>query len=134
MKLSTLNISICFIFGKIKMDISPVVRDCDGKMEGGRLQDPGSVSGHIVGVAIVELLGDHRGGLVDSGHTLGLGLGHMGVNGSGRAVLRAIGGHSVGGRSAVTHSGHGVVGGSTVGASQDKASVATNLMMPDISC
>merc|ERR1719186_542628 len=47
--------------------------DRDGKMRGGWLVDLGGVSGHIAGLAEVHLLGDHRGGLVDGGHTSTLG-------------------------------------------------------------
>merc|ERR1719320_2338344 len=43
--------------------------DSDGKMGGGWLVDPSGVSGHIAGLAEVHLLGDHRGGLVDGGHS-----------------------------------------------------------------
>ena len=108
-------------------------------MGGGGLQDPGGVSGHVVGGAEVDLLGDNGGGLVDGGHSLGLGLGDrggggsgghvvhgVGDDGSGSVVLRAIGGHSGGGLRLVTQSGHGgschgVVGRGAVGTSQDKS-------------
>merc|ERR1712038_354489 len=43
--------------------------DSDGKMRGGWLVDLGGVSGHIAGLAEVHLLGDHRGRLVDGGHS-----------------------------------------------------------------
>merc|ERR1711931_543392 len=43
--------------------------DSDGKMRGGWLVDLGGISGHVAGLAEVHLLGDHRGGLVDSGHS-----------------------------------------------------------------
>jgi len=43
--------------------------DSDGKMRGGWLVDLGGVSGHVAGLAEVHLLGDHRGRLVDGGHS-----------------------------------------------------------------
>ena len=120
--------------------------DLDGEMRGGGLQDSGGISGDIVGLAIVDLLGDNGGGLVDGGHTLGLldggvgsrgGGGHVlhGVldHGSGAVVLRSVGGDgSCGGSSNSCHSWssciagsnswscHGV-GGGTIGTSQDKS-------------
>ena len=53
-------------------------RDLDGKMRGGGLVDGGGVSGHVGGLTIVDLLGHNGGGLVDAGHTLGLGVGGVG--------------------------------------------------------
>jgi len=47
--------------------------DRDGKMRGGWLEDPGGVAGDEAGLTKVHLLGDHRGGLVHSGDTGGLG-------------------------------------------------------------
>ena len=38
-------------------------------MRGGWLVDLGGISGHISGLAEVHLLGDHRGGLVNGGHS-----------------------------------------------------------------
>merc|ERR1719331_2841996 len=65
--------------------------DSDGQMGGGGLQDPGVVSGHVVGGAEVDLLGDHGGGLVDSSHTLGLAVGHIGGGGGGGHVVHGVG-------------------------------------------
>merc|ERR1719477_341455 len=38
-------------------------------MGGGWLVDPGGVSGHIAGLALVQLLGNHGGALVDGGYS-----------------------------------------------------------------
>ena len=38
-------------------------------MRGGWFVDLGGISGHITGLAEVHLLGDHRGGLVNGGHS-----------------------------------------------------------------
>jgi len=56
--------------------------DSDGKMRGGWLVDLGGVSGHIAGLAEVHLLGDHRGRLVDGGHSSTLGGGGVRSRGS----------------------------------------------------
>jgi hypothetical protein len=52
--------------------------DGDGEMRGGGLDDPGFIAGHVAGLSEVDLLGDDRGGLVDSGDALGLGVGGVG--------------------------------------------------------
>merc|ERR1712133_337839 len=52
--------------------------DLDGEMGGGGLVDGGVVSGNVAGLAIVHLLGDNRGGLVNGGHTLSLGVNRVG--------------------------------------------------------
>ena len=120
--------------------------DLDGEVRSGGLQDSGGVSGDIVGLTKVDLLGDHGGGLVDSGDTLGLS--NSGVwswswgsnmvdrvldNGSGSVVLRSIGrdsscgGSSIGGsHSWSSHGSHcwssnSVVARSSVSTSQDKS-------------
>jgi len=121
--------------------------DGDGEMWGGGLQDSGVVAGDVVGGAVVDLLGDNWGGLVDGGHALSLGGG--GVRGGGSwgnivdgvlhdgtsgVVLRSVGGDwgsggSYWGSSVADGSwgSHGNSWGSvvscwgTVGASQDKS-------------
>jgi hypothetical protein len=95
--------------------------DGDGKVRGGGLDDPGGVAGHVVGLAQVDLLGDHWGGLVDGGDSGSLGGGGVGGgggggdvvdgmrdDGSGRVVLRPVGGHGGGaGSSSVSHGARG---------------------------
>lgn len=94
--------------------------DSDGKMRGGRLDDPGGVAGHVVGLTEVDLLGDDRGGLVDGGDSSGLldggvrsrdGRSHVvdwvGNHGSGRVMLGTIGGHGSSRGSSVSQSSGG---------------------------
>ena len=87
--------------------------DRDGKMRGGGLEDPGGVAGDEAGLAKVHLLGHHGGGLVDGGHTLGLGGGGEGSRGGGRHIVDGVGHHSTGGVVVGTSGGrsHGVGGG-----------------------
>jgi len=115
--------------------------DSDGEMGGGGLQDFGGVAGDVVGGAVVDLLGDNWGGLVDGGHALTLvgggvgggggwgnivdGVGHHGTSG---VVLGSVGGDWGSGSSywgsGVANScwgSHGNISWGTVGASQDKS-------------
>ena len=87
--------------------------DGDGEMGGGGLEDPGGVAGDEAGLTEVHLLGHHRGGLVDGGHTLGLGGGGEGSRGGGRHIVDGVGHHSTGGVVVGTSGGrsHGVGGG-----------------------
>ena len=87
--------------------------DLDGEMGGGGLEDPGGVAGDEAGLAKVHLLGHHGGGLVDGGHTLGLGGGGEGSRGGGRHIVDGVGHHSTGGVVVGTSGGrsHGVGGG-----------------------
>jgi len=79
--------------------------DSNGKMGGGWLVDLGGVSGHIASLAKVNLLGNNRGGLVDSGYSstlcgggvrsrgsgLGISYRSVGDNGASRVMLSSIG-------------------------------------------
>merc|ERR1712128_53003 len=56
--------------------------DLDGEMRGGRLEDPGVVSGNIAALSIVDLLGDDGGRLVDGGGSRALSNGGVGGRGS----------------------------------------------------
>jgi len=87
--------------------------DSDGKMRGGWLVDLGGISGHVAGLAEVHLLGDHRGGLVDGGHSstlcgggvrgrgsrLGISYRGVGDNWASRVVLSSISNGGSGGSS-----------------------------------
>jgi len=61
-----------------RLGVPQVGADADGQEGGGGLVDVGGVSGHVAGLAVVHLLGDHRGGLGIGGHTSSLGLGGIG--------------------------------------------------------
>jgi len=100
----------------------------DGQEGGGGLVDVGVVSGNVAGLSVVDLLGDDGSGLVEGGHTGGLGLsgvggGHMDSGGSvGHSHGGGVG-HSHGGGDGMTsqgvasdHSG----GGSAVGRADDE--------------
>merc|ERR550519_1336854 len=50
----------------------------DGQEGGGGLVDVGVVSGNVAGLSVVDLLGDDGSGLVEGGHTGGLGLSGVG--------------------------------------------------------
>jgi len=50
----------------------------DGEMGGGGLVDGGSITGHIAGLSKVDLLRDNRGGLVEGGDALSLGVHRVG--------------------------------------------------------
>ena len=105
--------------------------DGDGEVGGGWLDDPGGVSGDVVGLSEVDLLGDDRSRLVDSGDSLSLavggeggggGRGHVvdglvGHDGTRGVVLGPVGRH--GGRSGGQGGGHQVCGGCQ-STSQDK--------------
>ena len=65
--------------------------DRDGKMRGGRLEDPGGVAGDEAGLTEVHLLGDHGGGLVHGGDTGCLGGGGEGSRGSRGNVVDGVG-------------------------------------------
>jgi len=94
--------------------------DSNGQMRGGRLDDPGGVAGHVVGLAEVDLLGDDGGGLVDGGDSGGLldggvgsggGGGHVvdwvSHHGPGRVMLGPVGWHGGGPGSSVSHGARG---------------------------
>ena len=83
--------------------------DSDGEMGGGGLQDPGGVPGHVVGGAVVDLLGDHGGGLVHSGDTGGLGGGGEGSRGRGGDIVDRVRHHGASG--VVVSSGRGRANG-----------------------
>ena len=105
--------------------------DGDGEVGGGWLDDPGGVSGDVVGLSEVDLLGDDRSRLVDSGDSLSLavggeggggGRGHVvdglvGHDGTSGVVLGPVGGHCS--RSGGQGGGHQVCGGCQ-STSQDK--------------
>lgn len=65
--------------------------DRDGKMRGGGLEDSGGVAGDEAGLAEVDLLGDHGGGLVHGGHTGSLGGSGEGSRGSRGNVVDGVG-------------------------------------------
>jgi len=112
------------------------LEDCghgNGKVGGGGLEDPGGVSGDIVGLSEVDLLGDDRGGLVDGGDSWGLAVGGvrsrssgLGIgdgmrdNGTGRVVLGSIGGHRGRSRGGNCQGGGNQLGGGSESTSQDK--------------
>jgi len=97
--------------------------DLDGEIRGGRLEDPGVVSGNIAALSIVDLLGDDGGRLVDGGGSRALSNGGVGGRGSGLGISLVNGldrsvrdeAVSCGGRAtAVGHSTSGV-GSSSIG-------------------
>jgi len=66
--------------------------DSNGKMGGGWLVDLGGISGHIASLAKVNLLGNNRGGLVDSGYSSTLCGGGVRSRGGGLSVsYRSVG-------------------------------------------
>merc|ERR1719315_677458 len=65
----------------------------DGEVGGGGLQDPGGVPGDEAGLSVVNLLGDHGGGLVHGGHALGLGGGDIGGGGGWGHIVDRVGDH-----------------------------------------
>ena len=103
-----------------------------GKMRSGWLVDLGGVSGHIAGLAEVHLLGDHRGGLVDGGHSstlcccgvrsrgswLSISYWGMGDNWASRVVLSSI---SNGGSSSSNWSNSSNWGSSSIAKTMDSS-------------
>jgi hypothetical protein len=70
--------------------------DRDGKMGGGRLQDPGVVAGNEAGLSVVDLLGDDGGGLVHGGDARALLVGGVWGGGGGSHVVDGVGDHRSG--------------------------------------